>query len=775
MYKRVIWEADQEGTEADMDRIGEFPQEGISRLTGDLLVSGRFYKGFTTVAASQTAIEVAAGRIYDAGVMYALEGSLTLSLADHVPITAGQKRIVVLIGQGREDDGYVEARNYEREVPMSGGSTAIQQVPATSARAKVRTAILTPYPGAPSVNPVRPSIPLGTVAIADIVLSTSGIDTITMRTENEAPELDKLATDYTALAVRFGLVDQEIQGLRNDLAALARQLKAGVSRIAFQAVQGDIAAIKDRLDVSDTGSPYGADNFLDEDESDTAHVDYKARIIEGLRFPAANQDKRALALYNPNDPNLMHASAGLICPKYVVVDGIKLTDSAGTVPLGGTTYQTMELKQMLMSRQETAYGDYFETCSNSAWWLSGQYDLAKGIFRIGNETYEIADYDPNRMEANWADHALIRLRKFWTTTVKEPYDVYAPVNHTIQGVVKAQSWLQSQDRWSPGVQLGLASWSAGAEITVALVECGTNGIPLPGRTLKKTTLAAAQFKTWPQTTRFPWSTPVMLQSGKRYAYLVATTGDVTAAYAEGQKFLSGNLFESTDGAFFLGDLTRDLCHVTEYCQFTLTSLTVPLQGLNLDGGIHNLRIRNAEVVPANSSRKFQLQVGGTWQDIQAPSGEETLFGSGVTPYYDFRLVLAGNQWAMPILDMGASEVEVFRADDDFKHISSVIAFGSALETIYVKATVGAWDAARHTLVAKLLHGAGYATVKSHDAVETKPVIGTDGLQRSDAVEMIWTFTFAAGSGITGCKIRFDGTTNNARVTYHVERRVHTTE
>lgn len=773
MYKRAVWEIDQEGTEEDLERMGLWPQEGITRLTDDLLLSGRMYKGFTVLASGPAAIEVAPGRVYDSGAMYALEAALPMSLAEYVPITAGHKVYVTLIGQGREDNGYIEARNYEREVPQSGGGTAIQQVPQTGARAKVRNVILTLYPGVPSVNPVKPSIPLGTVAIADILLGTGGVESIAMRTANEAPELDALAAAYTSLLVRLGLVDQEMAGLRNDLAALARLLKSGVSLVAFQSLQGDIAVIKDRLDIPDTGSPYSADNFLDERESDVTNVDFKARVLEGIRFPPANAWKGPLELYNANDGNLMHAGAGLICPKYNTVEGIKLWERSGSVPLGGTVYQTMELTEMLMSRQETAYGDYFETCTNASWWQSGQYDPTKGIFRIGDETYEVANYQNDRFQ--WGlGHAIIRLRKFWTTTVSTPYNVYAPVSHTIQGVMKAQSWLQSQDRWSPGMQLALESWSVGAEVTVALVECSDDGVPRPARMLKKTTLAASQFKVFPEPTRVPWAAPVFLQAGKRYAYLIATTGDVSAAYAGGQKFLSGNYFETTDGVFFVGDLTRDLCHVTEFCQFPLTQLTVLLRGINLDGGIHNIRIRNAEVVPENSTRQFQLQVGGAWRTIEAPDGDDTMFGSGVTPYYDFRIQLTGNQWAMPIIDMGASEVELFRSDDDLRHISTPLVFGSSLETVYVKALLGAWDPARHTLAARLQHGAGYASLKTHDAVETKPVIGPDGLVRDNAVEKVWTFTFPS-PGISACKLDFLGDTNNARVTYHVERRVQITE
>lgn len=772
MYKRATWDIDQEGTEEDLERMGEWPQQGITQLTDDLLVSGRMYKGFTTLASGTAAIEVAPGRIYDAGAMFALEAALSMSAAEFVPITAGHKVYVTLIGQGREDDGYVEARNYEREVPQSGGSTAIQQVPQTGARAKVRRAILTLYPGAPSLIPVKPSIPPGTVAIADILVGTGGIESVEMRSDNEAPELDELAANYTGLSGRLDLVNQEMAGLRNDMAALARQIKGGISPETFRATQGEIAKLKQVLAIPDTGSPFSADNFLDDSESDIANVDYKARVLEGIRFPAANQDKRPLALYNPNDGNLMHAAAGLICPKYTVVEGIKLAERAGTLPLGGTVYQTLELTQMMMSRQETAYGDYFEACENSEWWKSGQYDPAKGILRIGNETYEIAGTVGNY---NWTGHEIKRLRKFWTTTVKEPYDVYAPVAHTIQGVIKAQSWLQSQDRWSPGMRLYLDSWSAGAEITVTVVECGEDGRPLKGRMLAKTTLAAAQFKRWPEATRFPFAVPSLRQSGKQYAYLIATTGDVTAVYAEGQKFLSGNLLESTDGgSFFVGDLTRDLCHVTEYCSFDLTSLTVLLQGINLDGGIHNIRIRNAEVVPKNSTRQFQLQVGGAWRTIEEPAGDDTLFGSGVTPYYDFRLVLNGNQWAMPILDMGASEVELFRADDDFRHISEALVFGTSLQTVVISTPVAAWDPARHTIAVRLRHGAGFASLKTHTAVETKPLIGKNGAVRADAFEKIWTFSFA-GAPISTCKVDIIGTTNNARVTWHVEGRVQTTE
>ncbi|MGX7742635.1 hypothetical protein, partial [Rhodopseudomonas parapalustris] len=72
------------------------------------------------------------------------------------------------------------------------------------------------------------------------------------------------------------------------------------------------------------------------------------------------------------------------------------------------------------------------------------------------------------------------------------------------------------------------------------------------------------------------------------------------------------------------------------------------------------------------------------------------------------------------------------------------------------------------------YGAGFASLKTHTAVETKPVFGTNGVVRTDALLKLWTFTFAA-PGISTCKVDIIGTTNNARITWHVEGRVQTTE
>lgn len=764
MDKRVTIGADQEVTDEDFIRMGVWPQQGDDAIVQDFLLSGRGYTGFIVTGNGQTAVDISAGRVYDAGAMFSADLAQNFSVAGYIPLTAGQKVILRLIVQGREEDGYIEARNNEREVPTSGGSTTVQRVPDTKARARVRQAIIAAVAGGASSVPVAPATPVGAVAIADIILSVSGIESIERRTESEVPELDVVARAFAEQQDQIGLINQSIGGLRNDLAALGRDLQRTVSLDTLQAVVSDVASVKDRLLMPDTGSPYGADHFLVEDESDTANVDYHARVEDGIRFPYANYWRGPIALQNPNDPNFMHAAQGIICPKYTPVDGILVDKRASTAQLGGTTYQTMELRQLSMSRRVTRYGDYFTVCENNYWWQTGRYSAA-GVFSRNGETFEVAGVVGN---FGWGGHQIMRLRRFWTDTVTEPYDAYIPITHMIQGVVKGQSFIQSQDRWSPAIKLGIVTGAAGASVTAALVECHPDGTPNPDRMLAKSTLGAADFQDFPNFTRFPFPKPVHLKKGL-YATLFATTGDVTIAMAEGQEFLGGTLFESTDGVFFQGDLTKDMCFGIEYCRFDLTRLPVLLSGLNLDGGIHNVSILAGMIVPTNADAAWQLQVGGQWRPIE-PTADDgvTLFGTGVGPFYDFRVMLSGNEWAMPVIDMAASEVTLFRANTTEKHISTPIqmAAGVTVTTVTVTAVVGDWDAARHTLLAKLLYGAGYATVKTHSAVVTKEVVN-----RPEAKEMKWTFSFTS-PGISAFKIQFEGTTNNARVTYHVERRVH---
>ena len=109
-----------------------------------------------------------------------------------------------------------------------------------------------------------------------------------------ASRLDTLATDLAALAARL-----------NGTASLKFTLK----------IANDVARVKEKLNLPDTYTSWGADHFLTEDESDMTHVDMLAKIEEGVRFPDAAMRDSQIGLLNPLDPTVFN-QANFVLPAY---------------------------------------------------------------------------------------------------------------------------------------------------------------------------------------------------------------------------------------------------------------------------------------------------------------------------------------------------------------------------------------------------------------------------------------------------------------------------
>lgn len=778
MFERVVIDDAQEITDLDAQRLGTYPQAGIALTTEDLLIAGRFYKGFTVSAnADNISVTIAPGRLYDSGEQFASTTDENHSLSTFIPISAGHQRYVTLYATGTEENGPAESRLYLREIVVpaptdqdpEATTTTTQQVPETGVRTRVRRPTMGFQPGPEAVAPTgAPAVPAGTVAIADILVGTAGVESIAMRAETRAPDLEQVSARFTEMSARFDLVDQALAGIRQDMAALEGKITANAPLDMVSQLAGDVALLKDDLSVSDAGAPYGADRFLDTGESQTGHVDFDANVEEGIRFPHANFWRGPLAALYPNDTNLRHVQDGFLFPNYHVVDGLVVDRLSGETPLGGVTYQTLELREQVMSRQVTRYGDYFTVCTNSSWWRSGRYNGA-GTFRRAGETYE----------AHRVRHKRYRVRRVWTDLEQVPYTTYVPVDRTLQGVIKSQSFTQSQARWVPGVRLFFNRWSEGAQVALALCRAKPNGDPDFDQTLATVTLTSDDFKVAPASTRFPFPVPVFLEPGF-YCLVPVTTGEVYAGTVDGSDHLSGTLSDTTDGITFLPNLMRDLAVVVEHSKFDVTRLQVPLEGLNLDGGIHNMAVISGAVIPENTSATFQVRIGGAWRPLATltHNPSEEALEAGLTsqgeswlngdPFYDFAVELTGTEWVMPVIGTADSELTLFRADTAFVHLSDeqIVEPADAITSLRVTSTVAAWDAARHTLSCTILHGAGFATEEAADTTVTKPVVGRiDG-----ALKMIWTFTFAAP--IETFMIKFSGATTNDRVTFHVEERIH---
>lgn len=791
MFKRVIVEEGQGVSELDFERFGTFPQGGIEQTTKDHLLAGLAYAGMLTTASDVVTVQIAAGRIYDAGRQFASEDVQERSIAAYVPVTAGKSVICLVVGQGQEVADALENRYYERPIDPANPDAGTQQTVDDGYRIRNRRAVLTVIPGIEGVRPVAPVAPIGAVAIAEILVTTSGIQTVSMRSDTAAVRLDAVNANLKSLSQQLALLGQDVAGLRSDQAGIKAQLLGTVSKATIAALTVDLALVKDRLDIPDDGSPYWADRFLDYSETDydpvsaTGHPDFNARVEEGIRFPWFNQASFPLSLGTPNDPNLQHAAQGLICPRYDIVDGIAVTSATGEMALGGVVSTAISVEHLTKKRDRLRYGTSFTVCNNSQFWKSGRYDPIAGIFTTaGGDTYKAAaelttDYD----YGGSVNHQFVRLQQFWIDTIDVPYDKFTENEITVNGVVKANTFLVHQERWSPRTWLGIKRWGVGASITAVLCEAKDNGDPDPSRALASVTKTADQFAVWPVRTNFTHSEPVFLaplsgaQSRAR-AYAVAwiVVGDVDVATADGQKsFLEGNLKTTTDGVSYDVDLTRDICFGVDFCSFPITNLPIKLGSFNLGGGIEDIDILAPTIVPSSAQLQYEINVAGAWRALSAQTSDSN-FINGVTALYEARVVLTGTQWGMPIIDTNDSRVLLSRADSDLVWVgpgdddgTDGWAIGEVASEIELRAVVAAYDPARHSFEAKVLSGAGFATVTAAGAPEVRAVPGRE-VARPDqekAFLLIWTFDLSAAPADV-VKFRLDGATDNHRIVCNVE-------
>ena len=248
------------------------------------------------------------------GKTYALETVQERSVAEYVPVTAGKSVICLVIGQGQEISDDPDDRYYERPINPENPSAGTQQTVEDAYRIKNRIVSITVVPGAEAVRPVAPVAPVGSVAIAEILVTTSGIQAIAMRADTRAMTLEALVMEVERQQQINSEQGQAIEGLRADLAGVRAKLLNTASVNTMTALQVDMALIKDRLDVPDDGSPYWADRFLDYDETDfdpvtdTGHPDFDALVMEGIRANFEAESSFPLSLLAPNDPNLMHVA-----------------------------------------------------------------------------------------------------------------------------------------------------------------------------------------------------------------------------------------------------------------------------------------------------------------------------------------------------------------------------------------------------------------------------------------------------------------------------------
>lgn len=745
MERVVKIHQDQQITHTDLNNMGLFPRASMDHIVHDGIDDGRKFWGFPVVASGPLEVTVGEGRYYNQGKVYYRndEGGVVLSVADYVPVVT--KRIVTVAVWGNEIDTNVQPRTFL--VDADSLQTEAEAV-ATESR---RHAEINLVPGTEAVEPQPPALDANALAVAYITMGPGGIESI------DAVEINRI-TSVAANRQKINELDawrnqagSILDTLRSDVAGIVNRQRGLIGRAEFNDVTADVAAIKDVLHLPDDLAAYSADHFLDFRGSDPEHPDWLAKVEEGIRFPHAQERLAQIGLLNQFEERVT-VTNGFMLPKWHEVTRISVVGNDAELSLSQYQFQTVTVVEKKRTRQRIRYGEVMKKCTNSAWWKSGHYNAHEGIFTRGDEVFEVVGQD-----GKW-----FRLRQFWIDYVEESYWEEVVTTEGVNGSVAGQTFLNAQDGWLTSVDLYFTRVASTGDIHVLITET-SGGAPDLNKVISKVTVDVEDLKVWPQATNVPL-VPTHLSAG-RYAIVIITPGNHFAAVVANNKFAEGSLFYSTDSAWFMGDLTRDLAFRANFAEFESPRVEVQMQPLELENGIAAIDLLIEAITPNGCEIHHEVQINSVWRRL---SEDNPNLLNGLPALVPYRIVFVGTTDNHGGIALGApSTALTFRPRTDFKHVSDTRTLPAPCDVIEVRAEVEWWDDDRHTLDIKLLTGAEFDNEVSADSVEERELPNLADVE--DRKEFRATFELEAP--IEDYKILLEGTTNNALVTYHVSKRV----
>jgi hypothetical protein len=756
MERRKLIDENQKVTQTDFLDFGLFPQQTFDDIGEGLLIPDQAFWGFPTVA-NGTNLVTGGGSLITGGVIYVNDdsGGTTFDLLPRMPVAT--RKIVTVGVWGQEIDSDQEPRTF-----LIDATTRATEARVTSTE-RLRRAELSLVSGIEGPDPMPPALASNVLAVADVLLDTTGVVSVTMREENRAPNLRSLQIMAKAFDVWRLRISSLIDTLMTELAALAGRIRGLAPMSVVFPMMQQLAQVKDAVGLPETYTASGADYYLTEAGSDKTDADWLAMIEEGIRFPHALDRDMQLGALNTLDPNIS-IQDNFMLPKWDPSVRIDIPGKDGEIAIASIQYQTVDWVQKGRSRIRLRYGLPFVVCSNGAWWKSGQYDPVANIFYRAGDTFTVitTTYD---IPGN-PTHFIVRLAQFWYDTYEEYYWDRIVTNHSISGSILAQTFLNANEGWLVGVNLHITRKAAVGDLTVLITEVNDSGAPAYDKVLGYTTIAPAVMVLWPAPT-FVSLVPIALKTGSRYAVVLMTAGNHYHATVTGNKFMGGSLFTSTDNAWAQGDLLSDLAIGMVFAKFRANRVEATLLPLQLENGIAAIDINADVALPQGTGFQliFEVQIDGVWVPLAASSQDALL---GLPAMLPFRAVFLGTQDMMPGLGVSSnSRALTWRPRSDFRHISDIrtMPVATTVNTVYVDLRLESWRGTpHHTCVVKLEYGTSYGSTATAGVI-------TDLEAPDDPTALLRRCVFTFGTPISSYKIRIEGTTDNVLTPFLVSQRI----
>lgn len=761
MFRRVIYRDNQEVPAEDLNNASIFPQQTIDQSFRDFVTDQARFAGFSVEAAGTTSVTVARGRLFRPATVsdgdyqrfvlrvYEREDEVELTLLSNLP--AVNRRIVAIVVWGDTIESSIQPRDFLIDADSE------ETEPRAVATEYRRFCNVEKVVGAESADPQPPTVSDANLVVAYVTLSPEGIESIEMVEANRIPSIEGNAGRIRSLEDWREQISPRVDTIASDLAKLAGR-DQGDSRLLLQ-VAADVARLKERADIPDDAVDYGADRFLTLDETDEEDPTYNAFVEEGVRFAAENESLAQMSILDVYNPNVLITGDGLMLPRYTHSQRQIIAGPTTAVPLAQFQYSEQTMVKKTMSRLRIRYGEPFLVCKNNAWWKSGTYDERTGIFEKDGETFQALGYEYRKGLSFTMVPKLVRLRKVWEDYVDEPYWDAVTTTVNVAGRHVAQTFLNANDGWMTGVSLIFPVVAASGSVHLALTETKA-GAPDISKMVASVTLEASQLEQGPTAWTFFPIGPVFLEGGQRYALVITTAGAHSIGTTSGANYAEGTYFQSSDGAFFAGDLTRDIRFATWFAKFTNQRTVVEMSPLSLSGGILGLDFL-AEVVQRRGTAdlSFEIQVNSAWHTI-SPTDSPPLNQAPPPALVPFRIVMNGTADVQPAIRLSGSRQKVFRPKTEFKHVSTERTLAAPSDLIHVITDLDGFDSDHHDFEVKLVTDG--PTTETADSVTDVAMPG--GFTRRTSV-------FELGEAVDAYQIVLEGSTDTVLVPFLVSERV----
>ena len=167
-------------------------------------------------------------------------------------------------------------------------------------------------------------------------------------------------------------------------------------------------------------------------------------------------------------------------------------------------------------------------------------------------------------------------------------------------------------------------------------------------------------------------------------------------------FAGGALFVCTDGIWSQVSTTEDFAFRLNGAKFLKQRVELLLNPASLNGGLTQLTFIFKSIIPAGTTINFEIQPTGQSEWFPLDARDPSVIAN-LPPQVLIRAVFNGTVDVMPgmVLDTDA-RVVAGRMNQTMQAVSGLLSRGFATETVEVIYNVDNFDAARHTVVPKLL-------------------------------------------------------------------------